>query len=56
LLRTQAKRVKANLRQCTVCGRTFEPRQSNAVTCSSACRQKAYRQRKRTIAAGQSPT
>lgn len=56
LLQNQAKRVKANLRQCTVCGRTFEPRQSNPVTCSSACRQKTYWQRKRTIAAGQPPT
>jgi hypothetical protein len=30
---------------CQVCGRTFTPARSDAVYCSSACRQKAYRQR-----------
>jgi predicted nucleic acid-binding Zn ribbon protein len=30
---------------CTVCGESFDPGKSNAVTCSQKCRQKAYRQR-----------
>jgi hypothetical protein len=30
---------------CTVCGDSFEPAKSNAITCSPACRQKAYRRR-----------
>jgi hypothetical protein len=34
---------------CEVCGREFEAKRSDAKTCSPACRQKAYRQR-RTVA------
>ena len=29
---------------CKTCGNTFTPKRSNAVYCSNACRQKAYRQ------------
>src|SRR5215469_16201654 len=48
----KAKRAEEhpNRRACAVCGETFEPRQSNALTCSSACRQKAYRMRRSTRA------
>jgi hypothetical protein len=31
---------------CTVCNKSFIPPRNDAVTCSSACRQKAYRLRK----------
>jgi hypothetical protein len=31
--------------RCPVCGNKFTPNRSDAVTCSHACRQKAYRQR-----------
>ena len=31
---------------CTICGATFTARRDDAETCSSACRQKAYRQRR----------
>jgi len=31
---------------CIVCGKKFTPTRSDAVTCSSACRQRAYRLRK----------
>jgi hypothetical protein len=31
---------------CAQCGATFTPRRSTARTCSAACRQKAYRQRR----------
>jgi hypothetical protein len=32
---------------CAVCGREFQPRRrSDARTCSNACRQRAYRERK----------
>ncbi|MFL5922324.1 MAG: hypothetical protein ACJ75Q_00610 [Gaiellaceae bacterium] len=33
-------------RRCGVCGASLASRYSNAATCSSACRQKAYRRRK----------
>jgi hypothetical protein len=33
-------------RPCAVCGETFVPRRADAITCSSACRQKAYRKRR----------
>lgn len=29
---------------CKTCGKTFTPKRSDAVYCSNACRQKAYRQ------------
>jgi hypothetical protein len=32
---------------CAVCGRIFSPRRTDTQTCSPACRQKAYRDRKR---------
>ncbi len=32
---------------CAVCGREFTPRRSTRRTCSAACRQRAYRERRR---------
>jgi len=32
--------------RCTVCGKRFAPNRNDAVTCSNACRQRAYRWRK----------
>jgi predicted nucleic acid-binding Zn ribbon protein len=32
--------------QCQVCGENFAPKRADAKTCSQACRQKAYRQRR----------
>jgi hypothetical protein len=37
----------ARIRTCSVCGERFEPSRSDAAACSPACRQKAYRQRRR---------
>jgi uncharacterized OB-fold protein len=31
-------------RPCKGCGKTFTPKRSDAVYCSNACRQRAYRQ------------
>jgi hypothetical protein len=45
----KAKRLAARSdleRRCSVCHRRFTPRRADAQTCSSACRQKAYRNRK----------
>jgi hypothetical protein len=42
----RTKRALHRPRTCAVCGGSFEPRQSNARTCSSACRQRAYRERR----------
>ena len=42
---------------CVSCGRRFRPRRSDAVYCSSPCRQRAYRARRVTVqAAGLSVT
>jgi hypothetical protein len=44
------RRVAAHKRaakRCAVCDRHFHPSRLDAVTCSPACRQKAYRQRRR---------
>jgi hypothetical protein len=49
-VRATARHAARPLRQqepCTVCGQPFAAR-GNARTCSSACRQKAYRQRRAT--------
>ena len=35
----------AVIRQCATCGKGFATKRNDAVTCSSKCRQKAYRQR-----------
>lgn len=53
--RYAAKRRSAVLaldrhRLCSVCGEHFQPPRSDARTCSPACRQKAYRQRRATPA------
>ena len=41
--RTEGRRAVP--RQCATCGKGFAPKRNDAVTCSSKCRQKAYRQR-----------
>jgi hypothetical protein len=35
--------------ECCVCGSSFKPRRFDARTCSPACRQRLYRQRKRVV-------
>lgn len=35
-------------KECTTCGAVFDASRRDAETCSSACRQKAYRQRRRS--------
>lgn len=42
-------------RLCQTCGRTFETTRTDARTCSSACRQRAYRQRKALTAPATPP-
>jgi hypothetical protein len=44
--------------RCPVCHKRFTPSRSDAVTCSPACRQKAYRRRQKppTCAAAKRPT
>ena len=37
--------AEARLLDCTICGERFQPARSDALTCSSSCRQKAYRRR-----------
>lgn len=39
------RRSRAGVTTCAVCGTTFAPARADARTCSSACRQKAYRAR-----------
>ena len=39
------RRAEQRLKECAVCGETFEATRSDAKTCSPACRQKAYRRR-----------
>ena len=41
----RAKTAETREKECPVCGETFTAERSDAVTCSSACRQKAYRRR-----------
>ena len=41
--RTEGRRAVP--RQCATCGKGFAPKRSDALTCSAACRQRAYRQR-----------
>jgi len=48
--RQAAERRKAKpgtTTRCAACGETFTPTRADAVTCSNACRQRAYRQRQR---------
>src|ERR1700687_328046 len=49
----KARRSLQRRRHCYICGKIFQPRQSNARTCGSVCRQKAYRARKRTAETGE---
>jgi hypothetical protein len=44
------RRVRPKPKKCEVCAKEFMPKRSDSKTCSSRCRQKAYRQR--TKAAG----
>jgi hypothetical protein len=45
--RLRAERLaEARMLDCAVCGERFHPARSDAVTCSPACRQKAYRRRR----------
>jgi predicted nucleic acid-binding Zn ribbon protein len=39
------RRVRHESMNCAVCGRSFTPTRSDAVTCSNTCRQKLHRQR-----------
>lgn len=41
---TQRRREARQDRLCKCCGKAFTPKRSDAVYCSNACRQKAYRQ------------
>ena len=41
----RAKTAEAREKECPVCGEAFTAERSDAVTCSPACRQKAYRRR-----------
>jgi hypothetical protein len=44
----QVRACHARQRQpvsCAACGKPFQPKRSNALTCSHACRQQAYRER-----------
>ena len=41
---TQRRREARQDRICKCCGKAFTPKRSDAVYCSNACRQKAYRQ------------
>jgi hypothetical protein len=52
-LQRKNERARRRRRHCAVCGGMFEPRRAGARTCGSACRQKAYRVRKRTADAGE---
>ena len=46
LAKQRRKRTRARgTRDCPVCHETFEPTRTDAKFCSSACRQKAYRER-----------
>jgi hypothetical protein len=38
--------AEARLRDCAICGERFQPARSDTTTCSSACRQRAYRRRR----------
>ena len=46
-LRKKAATQHTREKVCTVCGENFTAERSDAVTCSSPCRQKAYRRRAR---------
>jgi hypothetical protein len=48
--RRRAERLaEARLMECAVCGERFQPARSDAITCSSACRQRAYRRRRAVL-------
>jgi hypothetical protein len=40
------------VRACAECGLKFKPRQTTAVYCSAACKQRAYRSRLRAVILG----
>ena len=43
--RNQARRVGRAERECAECGKAFVPKRADALVCSAACRQRAYRER-----------
>jgi predicted nucleic acid-binding Zn ribbon protein len=49
LLERERRRVRRDERPCEECGRAFAPRRADGRFCSSACRQRAYRARRREI-------
>jgi hypothetical protein len=56
--KARRERNKVKRLSCMVCGKEFPPTRSDARACSSACRQKAYRDRRShqaAITTGQSP-
>ena len=44
--RSRERALDRGDRRCAVCGGFFTPKRSDGLTCSSACRQKRYRQKK----------
>jgi len=46
---SKAKRAEERERVCEVCGKEFTATRRDAQTCSAACKQKAYRQRKKEV-------
>jgi hypothetical protein len=46
----EARAAACAHRNCAVCEKRFRPRQPTATFCSSKCRQRAYRQRRRRVA------
>lgn len=57
IVRQRERRLEARPKVCAVCGAAFDATRADQVTCSAACRQKAYRQRRRVSAgtAGANP-
>lgn len=49
ILRRKARHKAALQRICPVCGKTFVAKRTDSVYCEGACRQKAYRQRSKTV-------
>jgi hypothetical protein len=41
--------VSARVEECATCGREFVPTRCDARHCSSACKQRAYRDRQRVV-------
>ena len=54
-LRAEAA-AAARAKRCAVCGREFEAGRRDALTCSPACRQKAYRRRQAGLGSCERPS